>query len=397
MKKDYKILFIQPIEAFSGSLKSSEEYIKDLHQKFTFVFFTPKGHSSSILKKYGKVFTTLGMCKYDNTENSHYRGLRWILVIREIIYFIFTIFALLNIKMHTKEVNLIHLNEITGLPTALFAKLLFKKPLIVHVRSLNYKRNYSKFSKFYLKVLDKFADKILVIDKDVLETINIKKKTIILRNIIDLKQHVFLKRSFKKKNNLRIGYIGTFLKYKGVEVLINATENLVKNGYKIELVLAGSIIKRNIILKKIYQIFNVDSNIDENLLNRSFIKNLGFVKNIKNFYKKIDILCFPSSLNSTGRQIFEAGMFSIPVITCLKKNKSDGVIDKFNGLIYNDFFSVKKLQKKIIFFYDNQNLIKTMGINGKKLATKRNSKRHNIQKLNNLYLSLIKNNLYNTK
>ena len=176
MKKDYKILFIQPIEAFSGSLKSSEEYIKDLHQKFTFVFFTPKGHSSSILKKYGKVFTTLGMCKYDNTENSHYRGLRWILVIREIIYFIFTIFALLNIKMHTKEVNLIHLNEITGLPTALFAKLLFKKPLIVHVRSLNYKRNYSKFSKFYLKVLDKFADKILVIDKDVLETINIKKK-----------------------------------------------------------------------------------------------------------------------------------------------------------------------------------------------------------------------------
>ena len=38
---------------------------------------------------------------------------------------------------------------------------------------------------------------------------------------------------------------------------------------------------------------------------------MGFVKEIQNFYDKIDILCFPSSLNATGRQIFEAGMFSI--------------------------------------------------------------------------------------
>ena len=36
---------------------------------------------------------------------------------------------------------------------------------------------------------------------------------------------------------------------------------------------------------------------------------MGFVKNIQNFYDQIDILCFPSSLNATGRQIFEAGIF----------------------------------------------------------------------------------------
>jgi len=166
LKKKYKILFIQPIEAFSGSLKSSEEYIKDLKKKFIFIFFTPNGFSSRTLNKYGKVFTSLGICKYDNTENSHYRGLRWILLIREVIYFVFTIFALLRIKMYSKEIDLIHLNEITGLPTAIFAKLLFKKPLIVHVRSLNYKRN-NKFSKFYLKAINKLEEKKLEIYKDV--------------------------------------------------------------------------------------------------------------------------------------------------------------------------------------------------------------------------------------
>jgi len=54
-------------------------------------------------------------------------------------------------------------------------------------------------------------------------------------------------------------------------------------------------------------------------------------------------------------------------------------------------FLLKNYKKKLFFFYNNRNLIKAMGINGKKLAIKRNSKNNNIKKLNNLYLSLIKN------
>ena len=60
-------------------------------------------------------------------------------------------------------------------------------------------------------------------------------------------------------------------------------------------------------------------------------------------------------------------------------------------------FLLKNYKKKIIFFYNNRNLIKAMGTNGKKLAIKRNSKDNNIKKLNNLYLSLIKRSWYNIK
>lgn len=393
MKKKYKILFIQPIGVFSGSLKSSEEYIKNLYKKFSFIFFTPRGYASKILSNYGRVFNTLGICKFDNTENSHYRGIRWLLIVREIIYFTFTILNLIWIKLCIKQVDLIHLNEITGLPTAILAKYLFKKPLIVHVRSLNNNKKNSKFSKLYFKIVEKFADKILAIDNDVLGTINIKKKSTILRNIFNLEKKINLRKNVRKTQKLRIGYIGTFLKYKGVEVLINATDKLFKKGYKIELVLAGATIERNFFLKKIYQVLNIDSNIDKNLLKKKFIVNLGFTQDIKNFYQKIDILCFPSSLNSTGRQIFEAGMFSKPVIVCLKKKKHDGMIDKYNGLIYDDFFSIKKLQKKILFFYDNRKLIKKMGRNGKKLAFKRNLINNNINRLIKIYITIVKKKL----
>ena len=390
MKKRYKILFIQPIASFSGSLKSSEEYIKNLYKKFDFIFLTQNGYSQKILKKYGKVFSTYGICKFDNTKNSHYVGLRWFLILREILYFFFTFIKLLKIKLLNHEINLIHMNEITGLPTAIIAKLIFQKPLIIHARTLNYKNNKSLVSKLYLKMLSKFADKILAIDKDVFNTIHIRKKTLVLRNILDLNFN-FKKRKISKNEILNVGYIGTFLKYKGVEILIRATEELILRGYKIRLILAGSPIKRGFFLDRIFNILNVENNINPKFLKKKFIKNLGFVKNIKNFYSKIDILCFPSSLNATGRQIFEAGMFSIPVIVCMKSSKNDGVKNNHNGLIYNNFHSTKELQKRILKFYYNRNLIKIMGNKGKKIALQRNTKNYNINKLISIYNNLINN------
>ena len=197
-----------------------------------------------------------------------------------------------------------------------------------------------------------------------MKTINIKNKTIILRNILDLK--VKNKKTKNLTKELRVGYIGTFLKYKGIEILIKATEELILKGYKIKLIFAGKFLDRSFLLKKFLGWLGIESNINTNLLKKDFIKNIGFVKNIQNFYNQIDVLCFPSSLNASGRQIFEAGIFSKPVIVCLKNKVNDGIINNVNGLIYNNFFSIKQLQKKILIFYKKRNLIKIMGKKGKK-------------------------------
>ena len=391
MKRKYKILYIQPIGAFSGSLKSSEEYIKNLYTKFDFIFFTQNGFAKKILKKYGQVFESFGLCKYDNTENSHYKGLRWLLIFREVFYVIPTILNLLKIKFFIKDIDLIHLNEITGLPSAVLAKLIFRKPLIVHVRSLNYRNNKSLKSNLHLKILKKFANIILAIDQEVFKTVNIKNKTTLLRNILDLKRKN--KKNKKINKELKIGYIGTYLKYKGIENLIEAVEELILKDYKIKLIFAGKFLDRSLLMKNLLSWFSIDNNINSNLFKKIFIKNMGFVKKIQNFYDQIDILCFPSSLNATGRQIFEAGMFSIPVIVCMKSNKNDSVKNNYNGLIYNNFFSIKDLQKKILIFYNNRKLIKIMGNRGKKLALKRNMKNNNINKLTSIYKNLINKNL----
>ena len=126
--------------------------------------------------------------------------------------------------------------------------MIFRKPLVVHVRSLNYRNNKSLKSNLHFKILKKFADKILAIDQDVLKTVNIKNKTIILRNILDLKVKN-KKKKFTKE--LRIGYIGSYLKYKGIENLIKAAEELILKGYKIKLIFAGKFLDRSFLLKKL--------------------------------------------------------------------------------------------------------------------------------------------------
>ena len=98
LRKKHNILIIQPIASFSGSLKSLEQYLRHMHNNFNFTFLTQNGPSAKTLKKYGKVYKSLGLTKFDNTLNSHYSGYRWILLIREFFYIPFSILSLLKIK-----------------------------------------------------------------------------------------------------------------------------------------------------------------------------------------------------------------------------------------------------------------------------------------------------------
>ena len=136
-----------------------------------------------------------------------------------------------------------------------------------------------------------------------------------MRNIlVKLPKKKIAKKKFHKKS-VTLGYMGSFLKYKGLEDLIRVYKILKKENFKINLYLAGNFISNN----KIFEIFKISNNINRNLINFDGIKNMGHINKLENFYSKIDLLCFPSYLNALGRQVFEAAYFKIPSIVCIKK------------------------------------------------------------------------------
>ena len=223
---------------------------------------------------------------------------------------------------------------------------------------------------------------IIAIDNDVKNSLPKMLNVKIVRNI-------FIKTKIKKKNiikndeYLKIGYIGSFLKYKGIEDLIYAVDSLVKNKYKIKLYLAGNFIK----IFSILNFFKISNNIDKDLLKKKHIISLGHINKLDKFFNKIHVLCFPSYLNALGRQVFEAGLYNIPSIVCIKNNKSDSFVNRKTGISFKNPGSIKQLKDKINYFYHNRSQISKMGKNAKKLILKNYSVKENLNKIIKIYKS----------
>ena len=378
---------MHPISQFSGSLKSIEQYVKLLKKKYNFFFIIPSGEASQKLKKYGNVLEVFGLSKFDNSQLGHYRKFRWLLLVREIFLLFPTFLSVFKIKKKINKIDLIHFNEITLLPTIYIYKLFFNIPFILHCRILFKKDNF--FGKKIVTFLKKNINEIIVIDNDVKKSLPLGLNSKVIRNILIKKKFNLKKKKQKKDKVLKLGYLGTFLKYKGLEDLIKVVNKLNDEKYKVRLYLAGNFLKENMIFK----IFKVSNNIDQQIINSKNIINLGHITNLNRFYKRIDILCFPSYLNALGRQVFEAGLFNIPSIVCLSRNKSDSFIDKLTGLSFNKPGSLKQLSEKIKIFYFNRKLINKMGIEANKLITKNFKISTNLKKLEGIYKTQI--NYYN--
>jgi glycosyltransferase involved in cell wall biosynthesis len=245
-------------------------------------------------------------------------------------------------------------------------------------------KNNNFFGKKIINYLKQNITNIIAIDNDVKKSLTKKLNVSVIRNILNKVP----KKYFKKKENnkyINIGYLGSFLKYKGIEDLIYVLEKLVIQKYNIRLYLAGNFIKNNFL----FNLFNLSNNINKNLLKSKNIIFLGHLNELEKFYSKIDIMCFPSYLNALGRQVIEAGFYKIPSIVCLKKNYSDSFVNKRTGLSLKKGGDTKNLEKIIQYFYFNRKQIVRMGKNAQKLVSKNFNVKKNFKKLDKIYINCL--------
>lgn len=384
MKKKINILYVYPISQFSGSFKSLQEYLKILpKKKYNFYFIVPFGKASKILSKFGFVIKTLGLTKFDNTSIGYYRGARWLILIREIFYIFPTLYSCLVLKIYRKKIDIIHINDSTALPIIFFFKILFDSKIILHVRSRLKKDNY--ISDFISSIILKYIDQVIVIDNTVKKSLKFRQKVTVIRNIIVSKKKLRKIHS----NYLRVGYLGSLLKFKGVEDLILVTKQLVNENFKIKLYLAGKKVHKSFFfISWLLRILNIQSDIFYKNTNSRNIIFMGETKNIEKFYQKIDILIFPSYINALGRSVFEAGCFYTPSIVCFRQKLSDSFIKNYSGLSFSKPGDKTALRECILFFYKNRNMIRKMGFNANKIFIKNHDTKKNLLKLENIYKKL---------
>ena len=195
----------------------------------------------------------------------------------------------------------------------------------------------------------------------------------------------------KKNNNLVIGFIGSLDYHKGLDFLFDCINEINKKKVNFTFLIAGNLSVKNSLLINILHKLKIKKNF--NKLYFEFKKNkyknvrfLGNISNLDKFYKKIDIICFPSRMNALGRPIIEASSFGIPSIVCIKNYFNDTIINKKTGFILK-FGDQKKMLKIFNYLEKNRSKIRSLGINAKKNYLLRHDTKKNVNFLSNLYLS----------
>jgi glycosyltransferase involved in cell wall biosynthesis len=291
------------------------------------------------------VIKAAGLSQFDNTKFSFYRNLRWLILLRELYYIPFSLIALWRLKKLGIKFDLIHVNEITLLPVGIMAKLIFKLPVIFHVRSLQRKNNNDIRTVTVFKLLKKYADAVVCIDQTVKGSIPDWVESYVVHNGINIGEADPLRRQRVTSHKLTIGIAGVLLRAKGVYEFVEAAKILlIDRGCDLEFVIAGQNARQTKgVIGWIYRklgfsedVFsNVKKYIDNNELAER-VRLIGLVKDIRKMYQSLDILCFPSYLNACGRPVFEAALYEIPSIVAIKEPLEDAIIHDVTGLVIDE-------------------------------------------------------------
>ncbi|SDT90892.1 glycosyltransferase family 4 protein [Geopseudomonas guangdongensis] len=335
-----RVLYLHPAAAFGGASKSLIELFTRLHSlgvQGTVV--TPDGPVCEAFVKAGMdVRKVKGLSQFDNTRFSHYRRLRWIILLREIFLLPFSLAAFWHLR-HEKF-DLLHVNEVTLLPLAIFAKWLLRVPMLVHVRSLQRAPGSGLRTRLVNAWLRRHADAVVAIDHTVAATLPTDLPLSIVHNGLGIENDVQTLSARRADDPVRVGFLGVLIPLKGIYELIEAMRILKARKVNIECLIAGENARKLTGLKawalrKLGFADDVCANVEQMISDYGLqvqVRMLGFIADVRSLYPQLDILCFPSHLDAAGRPVFEAAFYSIPSVVALTDPMPDALLHEVTGL-----------------------------------------------------------------
>jgi glycosyltransferase involved in cell wall biosynthesis len=379
-----QVLYILHTGAFSGASVSLEELLRGFSQGAVVAHvLVPSGRAGDLIAATGAdVLKVAGLSQFDNTRYGRYRGRRWLLLLRELIYLPVTAFALIRARRHWPAIELIHVNEITALPAAALAKLLFRVPLVMHVRSVQHPCVASLRGRIARWILHKVADAIIAIDETVRNSLSADLPSEVVHNGFrprfregDDSRRRFGDEDAPPGMKLRVGLVGNLHPMKGVSDFLEAARICRERGTPAEFVLAGASPKTFKGLRaRLLWLLGFDYDIEAEVRRyielhglSEMVRLRGFTTDIADVYRNLDVLCFPSRLGAVGRPVQEAAHWRNPSIVAVSNPPPDLMLDGITG------FTVaagdpRAIADTIAHFCENPGKLRRMGDAARELA-----------------------------
>lgn len=286
----------------------------------------------------------------------------------------FKVYTKLAKKIYLEEKpDIIHLNSLFLFPWTKAASEL-NIPIICHVREPLAKGYFGLRQLIIRNILRKSVTKIIAINYDNGNRLNIPEKTDVIYNFVDLEDYS-LKKNNTEHDKKYILYLGGHVGFKGFYVLVRSLKYLEDS---IVVKFAGyyshnynnTKILRNYYLKKMRRANNTDE--------------LGVITNVPDEINTCSVVIFPATKPHFARPIIEAGAMKTPVVASNIQGMQELVIDKSTGYLVNPG-KPKELALAINKICNNNTNQKRMGIAGFKLVTKLFNSEANVLKTTNVY------------
>lgn len=332
--------------AFGGSSRSLVEVVGAFPPGAVDArFVAPRGSATGFFRELGEVIEARDLSRFDNTRYSYYRGFRWLVLARELALVPATIIALRQAKRRWGTVDLIHLNEFTGLLPWWLARRAFNAPVVVHVRSVPRDDRGSLRTRLVNWMLRDKAEAVIAIDETVRASLPPDLHVDVIHNAFSPKpsteQDEALDRELTvRAESFKVGFVGNLLLVKGIHELIEAARITKDQGLDIEFIIVGDDAHPSRGLQaRLLKVLGLGQNvraeveaaIDRHGL-RDRIHMIGFTPHISQVYRRMDVLCFPSHFDAPGRPIFEAAFLKVPSIVSVNDPKPDTLIDGVSGI-----------------------------------------------------------------
>lgn len=398
-----RVLIIDGVGMFGGASRSLFESMRAFPEPVDRLFFVQKGTANAYYRPLGSdMIAVRGMTRFDNSRASHYRGVRWLIVGRELAYLPWTVVGLIRAKLRWRSVDLIHVNEVTEIFPGLLAKFLFRAPMIVHVRSLV----WADRSKLRVRLLDRLlrrhADAIVAIDENGRAALGQGHEVNVIHNSLD---HENMPAGEEIPTDLLsdipddafvVGFIGNLHTGKGVFELLAAANLVRKAGANVHYLIVGSSQR-------------ADKGLAWKILDRlklaqeqqsSFVEQVeqlglgdrfhfaGHTANIAPWIRAMDVMAFPSHYDACGRPVFEAAFFARPSIAAVSKPMNDTLQHGVTGIAIPRP-DPALLADAILEMAADPERTRLMGQAAQELARANFTPRTNSQRLFDLYRRLI--------
>jgi len=190
--------------------------------------------------------------------------------------------------------------------------------------------------------------------------------------------------TLKFNKDINLLFPARLIKEKGILELIHACNELWKNDYKFTLNIAGELDKQNrsYLKKNYFEFIKTNPNINF----------LGKCSNMREIYKKMDIVILPSWREGLSKSILESAAMSLPIITTDVPGCKDIISNENSGLLV-PAKNQEKLKIAIKTYLNKPDLAIKFGMNARETVCKKFTD----QIINNKIIKIYEDFLYKKK